>query len=369
MIQSFPHAFITGTHGKSILAFSCLCVFVFGIPVFSTTPTLRVDSLLESGDYAEAQAVAEKAFTLSQSDPATMICYAKTTPDVANAIELYKKAAVDSAAPDSLRAQAYCRLACAMYMKGKFSKAGAYGKKAIALSSVPDFVATQLQIAIRDTSDTAGFHALQSYSQDSASQYRLLSHYYLGLFYFARSDFEQALAHFTQASKSPDSSFFTCSAYIGVYACATALKRNEEAAMILAHVKRVYPFYLEKSMLLQPKTLAKSPIASANSALWAAKDSVQNKPVKIGAIRNSPKTLFSLQVGAFGSIENAGSLKNELAKQYSPVSIMAAIAEGKNIYRVRVGTFNSKQSAQSFADSTLAKKGLKFRIIEDLPVD
>jgi hypothetical protein len=100
----------------------------------------------------------------------------------------------------------------------------------------------------------------------------------------------------------------------------------------------------------------------ADDASAQTRDTFQGKAKEEDA---APKQVYYLQAGAFGDMENAQALREELKKFCSKVVVVAAISNDKNIYRVRVGAFESKEAAQAFGDSALAKRKMPFRIVEE----
>jgi tetratricopeptide (TPR) repeat protein len=311
------------------------------------------------------------------ADPAEALLYAKSIPDGAAAVEAYKKIAADTSFPDSVRGEAYFRLGCAAYMKGRYQKAGQYLKKSGRPATDPGLCTARFLAAVHDTADSAFLTSLTKVAADSTGQDSRAAQYFLGLFFLAKKDFTRSLSHFDAASggaSASDTAWWSCAAYAGACYSALSLGRSEEAQSVLRHLKRVYPAYLEKAQLakIKPSTASLAASSGKDTTAWLPPDTAAAKKdarARTLAVRvpSAHKPMFSLQVGAFGSVENAGSLKSDLAKRYSPVSVVAAIVQDKPLYRVRVGVFASRESAQAFADTALAKKGLKFRIVEDEP--
>jgi tetratricopeptide (TPR) repeat protein len=326
--------------------------------------------MISNGDVDGSRSRIEKAYGENPSDPATTLLYAKTMQDVPRALDLFKKIAADESLPDSIRGEAYFRLGCAAAMKGKFQKAGVYLKKAEQLSKDRSIdrsiVAARYITAVRDTTDSASMSSLRQQAADTTSFEGKIANYFLGLFYFAKKEYAVSLAHFTASVDASDTLWWTCASYAGAYSSAVSLGRSEEAAAILAHLKRVYPQYLEKNAVTKATSSAVTTHVRNNASAGTQSDTAS---VKKTAKVSVQKSTFSLQVGAFGSAQNAGALKTDLAKRYSPVSVVAALVQDKPIYRVRVGVFGSRETAQAFGDSALTKKGLQFRIVEDAPME
>jgi cell division septation protein DedD len=344
-----------------------LCAF---IPAFADAQTAssEISALLSSGDFAAARHAAEKAYAENPADPACALLYAKTIQDAATAIELYKKIAADTSFPDSMRSEAYFRLGCASLMKGRYQKAGGYLKKADGPSGNPVVRAVRFLNAVRDTADSAFMTSLAQQAADTSSYEGKMANYCLGLLSLAKKDFTLSLSRFNAAAGMSDTLWWSCGAYAGAYYSAVTLGRSEEAASVLRHMKRVFPSYLERAQCARAKPGAAASGPTDNGAV--SRDTIAKKePAATVAKPSQKKANFCLQVGAFGSAENAGTLKADLAKRYSPVSVVAALVQDKPIYRVRVGIFGSRETAQAFGDSALAKKGLQFRIVEDVPVE
>jgi tetratricopeptide (TPR) repeat protein len=328
-------------------------------------------ALLFSGDFAGARSLIEKEYREHPSDPETALLYAKTMQNAAQALDLFKKIAVDTLFPDSIRGEAYFRLGTAAYLKGRFQKAGGYLKKAVLFSKDQAIIAARGLNAVHDTADSVGINSLKQQAADTSSYEGKISNYFLGILYFSKKDYAASLAHFTASAGSSDTLWWSCASYAGAYCSAVSLGRNEEAAAILTHLKRIYPQFLEKALVSKAKPVSAAAPVRKDTTAWLQKDTaaVKKETKPTAAKVSAQKSTFSLQVGAFGSAQNAGTLKADLAKRYSPVSVVAALVQDKPIYRVRVGVFGSRETAQAFGDSVLAKKGLQFRIVEDVPVE
>jgi cell division septation protein DedD len=345
-----------------------LCAFIPALADVRTASS-EIAAFLSSGDFAAARHAAEKAYGENPSDPACALLYAKTMQDAAKALEAYKKIAADTTFPDSVRSEAYFRLGCAAHIKGRYQKAGGYLKKADGLAGTPVQRAARFLNAVRDTADSAFAASLAQQAADTSSYEGKMANYCLGLLYLVKKDFTLSLSRFNAAAGMSDTLWWSCGAYAGAYYCAITLGRPEEAASVLRHMKRVFPSYLERAQCARAKPLSAAP-APRSGETWFPRDTVAKKEPAANVAKPSlKKTNFCLQVGAFGSAENAGALKTDLAKRYSPVSVVAALVQDKPIYRVRVGVFASRETAQAFGDSALAKKGLLFRIVEDVPVE
>ena len=71
-----------------------------------------------------------------------------------------------------------------------------------------------------------------------------------------------------------------------------------------------------------------------------------------------------MQVGAFGSEENARNLQKKLSKEFKDVTIAEAKPGDQVFYRVRIGSFSSREEALKFATDSLEQAGLKYTVVE-----
>ncbi|MBD3420554.1 MAG: hypothetical protein GF398_10590 [Chitinivibrionales bacterium] len=80
-------------------------------------------------------------------------------------------------------------------------------------------------------------------------------------------------------------------------------------------------------------------------------------PQRIFAVRSKlvaqAPGVYTLQIGSFGSIDNARSLKNELFQTLDNVYIQKVEIKSKPYFRVRVGSFASEADAEAFAHEKL----------------
>jgi cell division septation protein DedD len=195
------------------------------------------------------------------------------------------------------------------------------------------------------------------------------------VYYYSKRNYSRALSHFTASLGSPDTRSRLCAAYAGSYASAAALSHHEEADSALAFIKRSCSDCLEKAMLEKaaakpsPAIKKDSTIKKDTAALLPPDSAAAKKPSVKKVAPVAAKALFSLQVGAFSTRENAEACKAGLSKDLPPASIVSGATGDKTVYRVHVGAFDTKEKAQAFGDSVLSKKGLKFQVIGEVDQD
>lgn len=79
--------------------------------------------------------------------------------------------------------------------------------------------------------------------------------------------------------------------------------------------------------------------------------------------QNQQKANFTIQVGAFGSKDNAENMVKKLSENYRDVIILPPAIGGPVLYRVRVGSFVKREEAEAAAQKLLAA-GMSPRVME-----
>lgn len=335
-------------------------------PVAEAGVSDEVRALLCKGDFLSARTLSEKAHAEDPADWELALLYGRSLADADTALALYKKIARNKSAPDSIRSQSYFLLGCAAYLRGNTTKASGYFADAQGTWGGVRSIEARTRSAILNPADSVSLEALEKQAADTVSGAGTMANFYLGIFYYVHKDFGRALPRFTTATSLSDSVPWACPSRAGAYVCAVSLSRAQEAAAILAHIKSTFPAYLEHSMVVAAtsrKSVAKKdPLSVKDTTAWLPADSFALAP------EGAPgKTVFSLQVGAFGTLENAHALTTSLAGQFPSVTIAAGNTGNKPVFRVRIGAFESRKSAQAFGDSALTKKGMTFRIVGETP--
>ena len=97
---------------------------------------------------------------------------------------------------------------------------------------------------------------------------------------------------------------------------------------------------------------------------------VQNskKPTAVAATpareaETSDGAEYTLQVGAFGSLDNAASLQQRLSTRFGEVAVLPVTLSEQVFYRVRIGTFKSKADADAFGNDSLTPEGIAFKAV------
>ncbi|MDR2577258.1 MAG: SPOR domain-containing protein [Chitinispirillales bacterium] len=106
----------------------------------------------------------------------------------------------------------------------------------------------------------------------------------------------------------------------------------------------------------QPATPAQQPAPAAQQPITVNPQVVSVSPANT--------TVFTVQVGAFGSKANADNLVSRLSGTYSDITISETASGEQTLFRVRVGSFERREDAAAFADRLITTSGLSARVVE-----
>lgn len=103
----------------------------------------------------------------------------------------------------------------------------------------------------------------------------------------------------------------------------------------LTQLKEEYPF---------------SAYATEKFSVVEEKQAVKEKPAVMKSKGTVPKfaTNFTIQVGAFSTLQNAGELKEKFEKEGYQSNIFTIVSHGKKLHKVWVGEFQTYEEAKRF---------------------
>lgn len=116
-------------------------------------------------------------------------------------------------------------------------------------------------------------------------------------------------------------------------------------------LKREYPYSAYASLDATPKPMPK-PRAQAPPAEVKPKDT----PAKF-------TTSFTVQVGAFSTMQNAEELKTRFEREKYSCSIFTVVRDGKKLFKVWVGEFKTHEEAKSFTSVIKRKFNLESIVV------
>ena len=163
--------------------------------------------------------------------------------------------------------------------------------------------------------------------------------------------------------------------------CSREMKRNDRAAV---HEKQLAVFrghILESSVsgvrqpaLASPQNNRQSSGVAVNTANVNTEKpqtpAVRNVETNVNTVKqetrpqNQQKANFTVQVGAFGSRDNAENLVKRLSENYSDVTIVPPAIGGPVLFRVRVGSFVKREEAEEAAQKLAASGISSPRVME-----
>jgi tetratricopeptide (TPR) repeat protein len=118
----------------------------------------------------------------------------------------------------------------------------------------------------------------------------------------------------------------------------------------LVQLKEEYPF---------------SAYATEQNAAIEEKPMVKEKPSVVKPKGTIPKfaTNFTVQVGAFSTLQNAGELKAKFEKEGFPSNIFTMVSHGKKLHKVWVGEFQTYDEAKRFTIEIIKKFNLTAMVV------
>jgi tetratricopeptide (TPR) repeat protein len=118
----------------------------------------------------------------------------------------------------------------------------------------------------------------------------------------------------------------------------------------LTQLKEEYPF---------------SAYATEQNLIVEEKPTIKEKPtdVKLKGTVQKFATNFTIQVGAFSTLQNAGELKAKFEKEGYPSNIFTIVSHGKKLHKVWVGEFQTYNEAKQFSVKVKKKFNLTAMVI------
>ena len=180
--------------------------------------------------------------------------------------------------------------------------------------------------------------------------------------------------------KYPNSKYAPNSAMkIGEYFYARGL--YTQAATLLKNIPIKYPRYADIQRVTNLMVNSFNAIGEADSARYYAliiNSMFPNIDTGIDVVSNKNKPLkqvfdfnkkrpdlgpYVVQIGAFGSEQNAKRLKLQASQLGHDVSINKVDSNGKRLYAVRVNRYKSKKQAEKAGRDIKTKLGLEYRVL------
>jgi hypothetical protein len=316
--------------------------------------------LLVSGLLAGANAMPDSgtaADTLQKAisaDPLVLLAAARAVPCSA-AASVFQELAADSTAPDSVRRIASGSRADIAFALREYETARDYYKKASAFENGIGRYRYRTAVAALANGDTAEATGIFSTIIDSGeTPFRHEAALQKGELLLAQKEFQGAIDLFRKTGPFSFKNSWSIHALLGKLECARRLGLADSAA----YDKKLSGYrqtILEKERLRKIRGI---PLAEPQST---ARDcAAAAAPVNDTAAAD---TVFSVQVGAFGSKANAETLVKKLKPKYREVSCVSGVVEERTFYRVWVGKFDTREAAERFGKEKMMREGFVYRVV------
>jgi tetratricopeptide (TPR) repeat protein len=304
--------------------------------------------LLEQGNVREAREYITRAY---QSDSASIehcFAHALLITNAGNAQKAYTNIAENKSADAALRCRAYMRLGALSYARYDYENAYMMYARGWELDPNAECGRLLARAAI-SKQDLIVAEALLAPA--SNAEY---SPYYMANVSFLKDDYDQALAGYDKTARV-DSGNYRAPALAQAIVCCSKLEKAEEKMQYRKTLNKRFDFILEEALLDTDTGNCAPPKPAADDKHDAAK--------KAQTRADRKKAFYSLQVGAFASLENARAMRRRLIDDYKDVIIAPAIVRGRNLHRVRIGSFESEKKAEIWARRHLKRKGISYRVV------
>ncbi len=332
--------------------FIALMTIVLQVSLFVNFKELSAASA-SSGSQKDAATI-EKEYRKNPSGILQKIEYAGVAP-CSTAIRLYTEITRSENAADSLKAISWCKLGDYSYALKDYSSSVEHYRQAAIKSSTPVF-RHKWALASMASGDSAAAQSLwHTLSLEYGDEFSSMANYYLGLLQIKKGNFQDAMSLFMKCGKPDPKYYWTIASLAGKLECASRLGLGEKVKEFSEQLKPYQKNLLERDLLelsvMEPAVSGSD--LSGGKSLASELDQV-----------SSSMGVYTLQVGAFGSADNAVNLQKKLSKEFKNVTVVEAKPGEQVFYRVRIGSFSSREEALTFAADSLAKAGLKYTVVE-----
>jgi tetratricopeptide (TPR) repeat protein len=324
---------------------------------------LAVAALLAGGIFYGVHAAADSgSLKTALQSPEARLAAAQAAP-CSTALRVYLEVAADSTVPDSLKMAACGYRADIAFALREYETALDYYKRAARFEKAPGYCHYRQALAALANGDTAASEAvLKTVADNSESGAAHEAQVALGECLIKRGEYREAMASFQKAGPFSSKDSWSIQALLGKLACARHLGFVDSIAVFEKELSPYAATILEKERLRKIREIP-LPEPAAPTAGSPTVVSVK-KAIKDTVTKETPRdSVFSLQVGAFGSKERAAALTKKLAAKFKEAECVPAVIDERTFYRVWVGNFESRDDAENFGKIKLLREGLVYRVV------
>lgn len=304
----------------------------------------------EKGHYREAAVLLEKAFKANAANARVAFDYARVAPG-SLAVAIYTDIATGKRGNDSLQAAAYGKLGDYSYVYSAFKTAAErYRKASMIEPGTPEYRHRWALAAAALHDDATARSLWHTITLEHGTDLARRAHYQIALLDIDEGKYDSAFARLDKAGSVHGKKAWTIAAAAAKLECAIKLGKKKEKKALEKELKPYRERLLEKDIV-------------GLAAIRADKKS--GVPVAAGSVAaGQPEgTRYTLQVGAFGSLDNATGLQKKLSKHFDEVTLLPVTLSDQVFYRVRIGTFKNKEAAEAFGKDSLAEAGVTFKAV------
>jgi len=326
--------FTNGNGLKMILTAASIVLFTAAAPLFSSP-----DSAL---DYN------------------TLISRAASLP-AANGMKMLDSL---SRVKDASGAQALRLLGDHAFIKEDYKKAAVFYKQASQVDSISIYRHLHALAAVLDGQTAIAKEIWNTIADDLSDSLSTLSALHIAYLEMQAQNWEEAYLLLKSAAPADTASPLYIPFVWEMLECSKVMNRSERIAF---HEKQLAVF---KGHILEGGTASfQQNVSTAVNAINVNAEKPQTAAVKNDDKKETPpqnrqKANFAIQVGAFGSKDNAENLVRRLSENYSDVIILPPAIGGPVLYRVRVGSFVSREEADITAQKLSAAGISSPRVVE-----
>ncbi len=326
-------------------------------------------ALLSEGKFDEASRYIRRAYKQNPSDPPTWFAYAQILTSGTDAGSMYDSLARSKSVPDSLKAEALYRLGCLHYCNEEYKNAETAFIKAEKLNATSTISHGKV-MAIFNRGDNRKAESiwLEMVSKGDDRQAVKKARYYLGNAFYQQGNYKEAYNCYNTAWEFSDEPW-SVSARAG--ACLAAYHTGDTARSkeIYAELIKENPLLLEKDLLEALFTKSVSFSEEDIEDLGGRDDfgAVSGEPEVsvVKPVENKHGARYTLQVGAFSSVENARKLQKKMKKNFDHVTVVKEKIKGKEFHKVRIGRFTREDEALDYGNKHLKTRGYAFRVVKE----
>ncbi len=350
---------------------------ILSLLVFLSVSTYAADAaigltLLSQGKFEEARQYIRRAYKENPNSPDIQYAYAKIETNGLQACDLYKSIADNKAASSSLRSKALYRLGCYYFAKEEYDgarKAFVKAEKLVPAGAVKHLKA--MAIFNKGDNRAAELLWLETVSKEDNVKSANRARYYLGNAFYQQGKYEDAYNCFNKARESKKKSW-AVAALAGACLAAYHSGNTVRSTILYGQIGKECPDLLEKELLKSIKGNAAS-FSEADVELTEDFGTIEaTEPAKAKEVKPPPEpekkksgVFYTLQVGAFGSSENARKLHKKMKKDFGHVTIKEETVKGNVFHKVRIGRFTQEEEALTYGENHLRGKEIAFRVVKE----